>query len=223
MAYPAYVREKARKLRVDKHISIDEIAERLALPKTTIYYWVRDLPLGRPRRANPGQRKGNRNMRTIYAIRRVVAYAQGQIEFSRLAAEPTFRDFVCLYMAEGYKRCRNTVGVCNSDPAIVVLCARWVRRFARNPVRYSVQYHADQDLAGLQEFWAAQLSVAPEEIRLQRKSNSNRLSGRTWRSEYGVLNVYAGDTLFRSRLQAWMDCLQELWVDSAASGRSSAW
>ncbi len=222
MAYPAYVREKARKLRVEKHLSIDEIAERLALPKTTIYYWVRDLPLGRPR-ANPGQRKGNRNMRTSYAIRRVVAYAQGQIEFNRLVAEPTFRDFVCLYMAEGYKRCRNTVGVCNSDPAIVVLCARWVRRFARNPVRYSVQYHADQDLAGLQEFWAGQVSVAPEEIRLQRKSNSGRLSGRTWRSEYGVLNVSAGDTLFRSRLQAWMDCLQELWVDSAASGRSSAW
>jgi hypothetical protein len=215
MAYPTYVRDKARKLRVEKHLSIDEIAERLALPKTTIYYWVRDLPLGRPRRANPGQRKGNRNMRTSYAIRRVVAYAQGQIEFSRLVTEPTFRDFVCLYMAEGYKRCRNTVGVCNSDPAIVVLCARWVRRFARNPVRYSVQYHADQDLVELRRFWARQLSVAPEEIRLQRKSNSGRLSGRTWRSPYGVLNVYAGDTLFRSRLQAWMDCLQEQWLDFA--------
>jgi hypothetical protein len=76
-----------------------------------------------------------------------------------------------------------------------------------------VQYHADQDLVGLQDFWASQLSVEPEEIRLQRKSNSGRLSGRTWRSEYGVLNVSAGDTLFRSRLQAWMDCLQEQWLD----------
>jgi hypothetical protein len=222
MAYPAYVREKARKLRVEKHLSIDEIAERLALPKTTIYYWVSDLPLGRPR-ANPGQRKGNRNMRTSYAIRRVVAYAQGQIEFPHLAAEPTFRDFVCLYMAEGYKRCRNKVGVCNSDPAIVALCARWVRRFARNPVKYSVQYHADQDLGDLQRFWADTLGVTPEEIRLQRKSNSGRLSGRTWRSRYGVLNVYAGDTLFRARLQAWMDCLQEQWLDSLDSGRSAAW
>ena len=62
MAYPAYVREKARKLRVEKRLSIDEIAERLALPKTTIYYWVRDLPLGRERRAHPGQGKGNRRI-----------------------------------------------------------------------------------------------------------------------------------------------------------------
>lgn len=218
MAYPAYVREKARTLRVEKHLSIDEIAERLALPKTTIYYWVRDLPLGRPRRANPGQRKGNRGMREKYRLRREAAYAQGRLEFARLVADPTFRDFVCLYMAEGYKRCRNTVGVCNSDPAIVVLCARWVRRFARNPVRYSVQYHADQDLIELQRFWARQLSVAPEEIRVHRKSNSGRLSGRTWRSRYGVLNVSAGDTLFRSQLQAWMDCLQAQWLDSPVIG-----
>ena len=223
MAYPAYVRQKARQLRVEKHLSIDEIAKRLALPKTTIYYWVKDLPLGRPRRANPGQRRGNRAMRANYRLRRAAAYAQGRLDFERFARDPTFRDFICLYMAEGYKRSRNTVGVCNSDPTIVVLCALWVRHFARNQVRYSVQYHADQNLAELQQFWGDQLSVAPEEIRLQRKSNSGRLSGRTWRSRYGVLNVYACDTLFRSRLQAWMDCLQELWVNSAASGRSSAW
>jgi hypothetical protein len=223
VAYPAYVREKARTLRVEKHLSIDEIADRLALPKTTVYYWIRDLPLGRPRRASPGQRKGNREMCARYRLRRTAAYAQGRLEFGRLVSEPTFRDFVCLYMAEGYKRDRNSVGVCNSDPAIVVLCARWVVRFARNPVRYSVQYHADQDLSQLQAFWARQLSLRPEEIHLQRKSNSGRLNGRTWRSRYGVLNVSAGDTIFRSRLQAWMDCLQELWVDSAASGRSSAW
>ena len=223
MAYPAYVREKARELRLEKHLSVDEIAERLALPKTTIYYWVRDLPLGRPRRGSAGQRKGNRNMQRNYAVRRAAAYLLGRIEFSDLLAEPTFRDFVCLYMAEGYKRSRNTVSVCNSDPAIVVLCARWVRRFARNPVKYSVQYHADQDLQVLRDFWAHTIGVAPADIRLQRKSNSGRLSGRTWRSKYGVLQVYAGDTLFRARLEAWMHSLQEQWLDSASAGRGAAW
>jgi hypothetical protein len=218
MAYPAYVREKARKLRVEKHLSIDEIAERLALPKTTIYYWVSDLPLGRPRRAHRGQSKGNRVMAAKCRIRRAAAYAHGRLDFARFARDPTFRDFLCLYMAEGYKRCRNTVAVSNSDPTIVLLCARWVRHFARNPVRYSVQYHADQDLDELQQFWARHLSVEPEEIRLQRKSNSGRLSGRTWRSRYGVLNVSASDTGFRSRLQAWIDCLQEQWLDSPDVG-----
>jgi len=153
-------------------------------------------------------------MQRKYALRRAAAYLQGRIEFAGLMREPNFRDFVCLYMAEGYKRCRNTVRVCNSDPAILVLCARWVRRFARNPVRYSIQYHEDQDLSGLQQFWAQKLDVAPEKVVLIRKSNS----GRIWRSKYGVLSVTASDTLFRARLEAWMHSLQEQWLDSPCNG-----
>jgi AcrR family transcriptional regulator len=164
MAYPSYVRDKARKLRVEKQLSIDEIAERLALPKTTIYYWVRDLPLGRPRRANPGQGRGNRTMRARCRLRRAAAYALGRLEFARLSRDPAFRDFVCLYIAEGYKRNRNKVSVANSDPTVVVLCTRWIRRFARNPISFSVQYHADQDLNELREFWGRQVGVAPEEM-----------------------------------------------------------
>jgi len=41
--YPPYLREKARQLRRDRKLTIDQLAECLALPRTTIYYWVRDL------------------------------------------------------------------------------------------------------------------------------------------------------------------------------------
>jgi hypothetical protein len=220
MAYPPYVREKARKLRVEKRLSIDEIAERLALPKTTIYYWVRDLPLRRERRAH---RKGNPGFQAKCRLRRMAAYALGRLEFERLSRDPTFRDFVCLYIGEGSKRNRNRVAVCNSDPRVIVLCTRWIRRFARNPLDFRVQYHADQQLKELQHFWGGQVGVAPEAIALQRKSNSGRLGGRSWRSQHGVLTVTASDTMFRARLQAWMDCLQEQWLDSPDSGRSAAW
>ena len=220
MAYPAYVRQKARQLRVEKHLSIDEIAVRLALPKTTIYYWVRDLPLGRARTPH---RNGNPAFQAKCRLRRTAAYALGRLEFERLSGDPTFRDFVCLYIAEGSKRNRNRVAVCNSDPRVIVLCTRWIRRFARNPLDFRVQYHADQDLIELQHFWGEQVGVAPEAIVLQRKSNSGRLGGRSWRSEHGVLTVTAGDTMFHARLQAWMDCLREQWLDSPHSGRSAAW
>jgi hypothetical protein len=215
MAYPAYVREKARNLRVEKHLSIDEIAQRLALPKTTIYYWVRDLPLGRPRRPH---RNGNPGFRATCRLRRTAAYALGRLEFARLCRDPTFRDFVCLYIGEGSKRNRNRVAVCNSDPRVILLCTRWIRRFARNPLVFRVQYHADQDLRELQQFWGRQVGVPAEQIGLQRKSNSGRLGGRTWRSRHGVLTVTASDTMFRARLQAWMDCLREQWLDSPPLG-----
>jgi transcriptional regulator with XRE-family HTH domain len=75
MAYPAYLRERARELRTTKHLSLDEIAERLALPKTTVYCWIVDLPLGRPRRENG--HKGNLAMQAKYRRLREDAYAQG--------------------------------------------------------------------------------------------------------------------------------------------------
>ena len=58
MAHPAYLREKMRRLRTERKLTIDELAERLALSRSTIYYWVRDLPIDHAGRANAGQRKG---------------------------------------------------------------------------------------------------------------------------------------------------------------------
>jgi hypothetical protein len=172
---------------------------------------VRDLPLGRSSRGSRGERR-------VYRELREAAYTQGRAEYAQLTAIPTFTDFVCLYMAEGSKRQRNAVAIGNSDPGVVALSTRWLRRFSRNPVRFALQYHADQDLAELTHFWAGVVGVDPSEIALQRKSNSNQLRRRTWRSRYGVLTVRACDTLFRSRLQAWMDCLRQSWLHSADVG-----
>ncbi len=42
---PHIYAKKARSLRLERRLTIDELAARLALPRTTIYYWVRDLPI----------------------------------------------------------------------------------------------------------------------------------------------------------------------------------
>jgi transposase-like protein len=217
MAYPPYVREKARQLRVERRLSIVEIAERLALSKTTVFYWVQDLPLGRPRRENP--HVGNRAMQRKFRLLREQAYRDGRESFRTLSeSDPTFRDFVCMYVGEGNKRNRNAVAIANSDPRVVVLATRWLRALSRNKLDFSVQYHADQNLRELSEFWASLLDIEPGDVRMQRKTNSGRLGGRTWRSKYGVLSVRTCDTMLRARLQAWMDCVQEQWVDSPANG-----
>jgi transcriptional regulator with XRE-family HTH domain len=213
MAYPLYVREKARQLRREKHLSIDEIAERLAVSRTTVYYWVRGMPLGRRRRDNP--HPGARRMVAKFRRLREEAYELGHWEFPRLVAYPTFRDFVALYIAEGYKRNRNTVTICNSDASVMQVGTLWLRRFSRRKLNFSVQFHADQDLRELTRYWGEAVNISPEEISLQRKTNSGRLGSRVWRSRYGVIAVRASDTLLRARLQGWMDRLQEEWVFEA--------
>jgi hypothetical protein len=49
-----------------------------------------------------------------------------------------------------------------------------------------------------------------------RKSNSHQLRSRNWRCEWGVLAVTTNDTMFRARLQAWIDRVKQAWLDSAA-------
>lgn len=149
MAYPVYLRERARELRIKKMLSFQKIAERLALPKTTVWYWIKDLPLGRERRWSVGQRKGNLAMQNKWWRLHQEAYAAGLVEWEELGRLPTFREFVALYIAEGSKRCRNV----------------------------SVQYHADQDLDERRAFWGEKLGIDGSTIRLRRKSNSGQLNG----------------------------------------------
>jgi transcriptional regulator with XRE-family HTH domain len=207
--HDAHVRRKVLELRA-RGMSIDEIAERLALSRTTVYAWVRGTPLGRPTR--PSAQAAGEASRRIAKARREAAYEGGRASWGVLSREPAFRDFVCLYLAEGSKRCRNRVAICNSDPAIMRLAVPFVRRFTTNALRFSVQVHEDQDLEAVKHFWAGQVGIAPDEVHLQRKTNSGRLGGRTWRSVYGVLTVSTGDTMFRARLEAWMDELRRSWA-----------
>ncbi len=202
-------------MRVERQLSIDELAERLALSRSTIYYWVRDLPIAG---SGPGggwpegaSRKGNLTMRRKRRLMREGAYRQGVEEYERLVADPTFRDFVCLYIAEGYKRDRNIVALCNSDPAVLTLGLRWIRRLSEKTPTFWIQYHADQELEVLRQFWGATLDIDPACIQFQRKSNSNQMAGRIWRSRHGVLTVRVCETLFRARLQAWMDRIRAEW------------
>jgi len=211
MAYPEYLRERARALRLEQHITIDELAERFALPRGTIYYWVRDIPLGKPRRGTAGSRRGNLAMQRKYRLLREEAYAAGVRCFQVLSAEPTFRDFVVLYMAEGYKRSRNSVAVCNSDPRAMTLATTWLRRLSSRPLQYAVSYHADQELPQLCAFWGELLGIDPAVVRVYRKSNSGQLTGRRWRCQHGVLTVRTHDTALRAKLQAWMDLVQASW------------
>jgi transcriptional regulator with XRE-family HTH domain len=215
MTHAAYIREKAREMRTARRLSIDQIAERLALPRTTIYHWVRDLPVPdevtHSDKRKAARQRASRAMQRTYRLRREAAYREGEESFDELARDPTFRDFVALYIAEGYKRNRNCVSICNSDPAVVQLSTRWLRRLTTKPLKFSIQYHADQDLSELCRFWSDALDIEAGAIRLQRKSNSNQLQGRVWRSCHGVLDVSAGDTLLRARLQGWMDQLRRSW------------
>ena len=75
MAYPAYLREKARRLRREQRLTIDELAERLALSRTTVYLWVRASRLSARGARTAAQRLGNAATQAEYRWLREEAYA----------------------------------------------------------------------------------------------------------------------------------------------------
>jgi excisionase family DNA binding protein len=166
-------------MRMKKQLTIDELAERLALSRTTIYYWVKDLPI--PGSGAGGgfrtdaQRRGTRAMQAHYRRLRETAYDGALRSFPEMIQRRGFRDFLILFITEGHRRSRHEVAIANSDPAVLFLAARWMRHLSRRKVTYAVQIHADQNLKEIREFWSDVLGVDREAIKLQRKSNSNQL------------------------------------------------
>ena len=211
MAHPDYIRQKAIDLRVDKKLTIDEIAECLAVSRTTVFYWVQDLEIPQTKKQSAARQRASDANRDKAQAKREAAYAEGVQMYPELIQEPTFRDFVCMYIGEGTKKGRHTVAICNSDPAVVKLGQAWITRFSRNPVTYSIQYHADQSLDELRDYWSAYLRIEPVQVLFQRKSNSGRLASRNWRSKYGVLTVRTSDTYFKCRLMSWLDLVKAEW------------
>lgn len=218
VAHARYLRDRAIQLRGERELTIDELAERLALSRSTIYYWVKDIPIPDTERQTAARRRAGRRNGEKHRLMREAEYERGLEEYMEFVRVPTFREFVCLYIAEGYKRSRNAVSIANSDPAVMRFATGWIRHLSRKRLIFSVQYHADQDPSELRAFWGRELGIDPDSIRFQRKSNSSQLAQRTWRCEYGVLSTRVGDTYLRARLQAWIDCLRDEWLDSPLDG-----
>jgi hypothetical protein len=206
-----HLRAKAISLRTKQKMTLDEIVERLALPKTTVYYWIKDLPIPRTEKQSEALRRKAEKIRIKFAILREQAYQRGLAEAPDLFQFPTFRDFVVLYMAEGYKRDRNVVSFVNSDPRMMQLAHLWISKLTSRKLTFSLQYHADHDPEELKTYWADLLGIRSDSIKVIRKSNSNQLSGRQFRSIYGLLTIRSSDTYFRARLEAWMDMVKSQW------------
>lgn len=210
--YPKHLRAHAISLREKGH-SLPEITDMLSLPKGTVYSWIRHVPFTQslePMRM--AQRRASLANSRRAAERRQASYDEATTEASRELSEPALRDFVLIYMCEGYRKSRNTVSVSNSCPKIMRLCTKMMRQLSTKPLKAMVSLHVDQNTAAETSFWAEELDIPISDVTAIFKSNSGKLAGRKWRSPHGVCMVRTHDTAFRSRLQAYMDFLKDSWV-----------
>jgi transcriptional regulator with XRE-family HTH domain len=217
MAHSQFLREKARSLRAQQRLTVDQLAERLELPRSTIYYWVRDLPPlssyeSGAASSESARRMGGHATRGTERRQRQAAYEEGLSSYDDLVLQPTFRDFVCVCVATGFERQRGTVALANSDPAVMRLATRWLRRLGDEPPSFSIRYRAGRSAKELRRFWSETVGGEVGVIRAQRTSEGGRLAGRDPCARHGVLTVTVHDALLGSRLDAWMGRMRGSWL-----------
>lgn len=208
-----HIREKALELRIQHNMTLDEIAERMNVSRTTVYYWIKDHPLEEERKRRSekrqlAQKRAAEATKAKWKSYREEGYEKGLAEAPELFKDETLKTFVILYTAEGYRRNHQVVHFGNSDPWMMKIAQYWMPRFTENKLEYKLQIHVDQDEEELRQFWGKELNIDPGLIKVSRKSNSGKLKGRKWRSKHGVMSIGVGDVYFRARLQGWIDFLK---------------
>lgn len=211
MAHSRYLRQMARSLRVERQLTVDELAARLSLPRSTIYYWVRDLPLRGPMPQAPGEGEHRSGGQIVSRANSEAAYEEGLQTFDELSAQPTFRDFVCIYLVQGEHRDRTRVALSNSDPAVMGLVSRWLRRLTDKAPFLSLRYDRGQSPKELRRFWGEVTGAEPRAIRVRGFCAEGPGEDSAPGPPHGWLTVAVDDTLLRARLQGWMHRARESW------------
>lgn len=199
-------KEKAIKLRKE-HKSLDEITTLLQLPRTTIYYWIKDIESVIKRK--PGPTKSGEKTRMVAAQKRQDAYDFGIKQYEELSKNNKFKTFLILYLCEGYKKDRNAVNITNSDPDIIKLSYDVMKVLTHKTPRFGVQVHLDNDIDLVRTHWANLLSIKKDSINVYIRKTS--MTNRNGRLPYGIFQIGYSDTYFRSRIQSWLDLMKQEW------------
>jgi len=202
-----HVREKAIKLR-NKGMSLNDIYSQLSMPKTTVYYWIKDINISvRRKHSLAGSMATKRKYAKLHDISRKNAEKMWD---EYLQYDEDFKLFLMLYWCEGYKKTKQVVSVSNSDVSLLKLADTWIRGLTNREnykIEGMIQYHEDQSPEELLFYWQKNLGF--EKFRLLKKNNSGKLKGRNWRSEYGVCQIRLSDAYLKTKIDYWIERLRE--------------
>ena len=156
--------------------SVNDLAVKLGVAKSTAYAWVKHLPLDQDTdRAREKQQHAARMIEGRWAAhRRERDWTQAQIHAEAAAAVgvPTERDLLlvgaAIYWCEGAKskswRRLDRLVFINSDPGLLRLFLRFLAVCGRDraSLRYRVHIHETADAEAAARWWSAELDVPGE-------------------------------------------------------------
>jgi len=182
-------RERARVLRAEGW-TLDAIAREVAASKGTVSVWVRDVPF-EPTRARRGPRRRQPNVLARRKATEIESMLDaGTARVGSLSDRDLLIAGTALYAGEGSKS-DGVVRFANTDPRMVTLFCRWLRRFFEideSRLRVWVYLHEGLDLAAASAYWSAVTDVPPTQFRKPYRAVADP-SIRTTKHPYGCVYV----------------------------------
>lgn len=159
--------QRARELRAQSW-TLDDIARELGVAKSSVSKWVRDVEFTpNPRRHNYWT-KDNPHPQQVAKEQEIERFIR---EGERTVGRMTDREFLlvgaALYAGEGFKT-GASLGMANTDPAILLAFVHWLRRFFEideSRLRVRLYLHEGLDLDAAERYWSELLSIPREQFR----------------------------------------------------------
>lgn len=154
------------------------IAKELNVPKSTLSYWLKDLPPLSPerilelRREAWGRGEASRElfrqtMRKKRVAREQQIYVEVKKKFKKISSQSLFIAGLMLYMAEGDKRDQYSIGLANTDPSLIRFFIWWLERFLKIPpskIRVQLHLYESMDLNAERAFWIKETDLSEKQF-----------------------------------------------------------
>lgn len=213
-------KQYSRKLRMDG-LSINHIVKITGYSKASISVWVRDIILTKDQR-----NKVSLNGRSIDSIekRRASRIKNEQIK-SKIISDNAKKDFIrvtknelkligiSIYIGEGAKSKKGTVGVSSSDPAVIKIMLRFFREICVVPNdKFRIQIHTFQhaNVGEIESYWSNITNIPISQFYKTYIKKSSASLDKRHTLPYGTIDLTVNDSKLRLVILAWIDKLKEL-------------
>lgn len=150
-----------------KGMSYSEIKEKLGVSKSTLSYWLSDLPLSKQRinelRAYSQKRieRYRNTMREKREGRWRLVYKKAEIDLGQLSQREMLVAGFFLYWAEGGKTRKSGITLTNTDPSMIRFYLNWLRMLKVDKAKIKVRLHlySDMDVQEATAFWSKTLKL----------------------------------------------------------------
>jgi DNA-binding transcriptional MerR regulator len=202
-------REKALSLR-KQGMSYSQIKKILKLSKSTLSIWLKNYPLSKQRirelrdwneqrierYRETMKRKKERRLEEIYKTQKRDIRPLNKKEF--------FIAGLMLYWGEGTKSRTNSLGISNSDPAVIRFFIYWITEILlipKNKIKIQLHLYNDMDVSKETKYWSSSLKIPRKQFNLPyiKKTPSKRINHKG-SFGHGTCQVRAGNTLVAEKV-----------------------